>query len=92
MEGYFLAISRPCRCRSCLSLYLADPTYEPFDGESRAHTMHWLYNMKGMGRVDLSTTADIPTYAVFTQGQDTTYIAYNAGAVERTVHFLTDIA
>jgi endoglucanase Acf2 len=70
-----------------LSLYLADPTYEPFDGESRAHTMHWLYNMKGMGRVDLSTTADIPTYAVFTQGQDTTYIAYNAGAVERTVHF-----
>jgi endoglucanase Acf2/PKD repeat protein len=70
-----------------LSLYLADPNYEPFDGESRAHTMHWLYNLKRLGRVEASITADIPTYAVFRKGGDLSYVAYNAASTERLVQF-----
>jgi endoglucanase Acf2 len=71
-----------------LSYYYADINYEPFDGESRAHTYHWLYNMKKMGRPDFSIQADIPTYAVFRDGNnDLTYSAYNAGPRERLVTF-----
>lgn len=70
-----------------LTYYLADPNYEAFDGESKAHTMHWLYNMKSMGQVDTTTTADIPTYAVFKKGESKTYIAYNASSTERLVSF-----
>ena len=70
-----------------LGLYLADPDYEPFDGESRAHTMHWLYNFKRLGQVDASVTADIPTYAVFKKGEDRSYVAYNAASTERLVQF-----
>ena len=70
-----------------LTYYLADPGYEAFDGETKAHTMHWLYNMKRMGLVDTTITADIPTYAVFKKGEANTYIAYNAGSTERVVTF-----
>ena len=71
-----------------LSYYLADPNYEPFDGESRAHTLHWLYNIKKMGRVDFDVHADIPTYAVFSDDQnDRTYVAYNSGTEDRLVTF-----
>ncbi|RNC84582.1 MAG: carbohydrate-binding protein [Balneola sp.] len=80
----YLALSD---ANQALSYYFADPNYEPFDGESRAHTMHWLYNMKKMGQVDTTTFADIPTYAVFKSGDDKTYIAYNAGSAERVVNF-----
>lgn len=70
-----------------LTYYLADPDYEAFDGESKAHTMHWLYNMKRMGQVDTTVTADVPTYAVFKKGDAKTYIAYNTNSNERIVSF-----
>ncbi len=60
---------------------------EVFNGLSKAFTMHWLYNMKRMGNVDASITADIPTYAVFKKGEANTYIAYNAGTTDRLVTF-----
>lgn len=71
-----------------LSHYFADINYEPFDGESRAHTMHWLFNLKKMGRVDTTVFADTPTYAVFRDSAgDLTYVAYNAGSTDRLVTF-----
>ena len=81
----YLALADP---NLALSYYFADIDYEPFDGESRAHTMHWLYNLKKMGRVDTTILADIATYAVFrdTAG-DLTYVAYNAGSTDRLVTF-----
>lgn len=60
---------------------------EVFNGLSQPFTMHWLYNMKRMGHVDASVTADIPTYAVFKKGDAKTYIAYNAGSTDRVVTF-----
>ncbi len=60
---------------------------EVFNGLSQPFTMHWLYNMKKMGHVDTTVTADIATYAVFSKGDAKTYIAYNAGDTEREVTF-----
>ena len=81
----YLALADP---NLALSYYYSDTSYEPFDGESRAHTMHWLYNLKKMGHVDTTISADIPTYSVFkTQGGDLTYISYNAGSEDRLVTF-----
>jgi endoglucanase Acf2 len=71
-----------------LSYYLQDPGYEPFDGESRAHTLHWLYNLKKMGQPDLDIYADTPTFSVFKNAAgDKSYVAYNAGSVEKMVTF-----
>ncbi len=80
----FLALAD---ANQALAYYLADPNYEAFDGESKAHTMHWLYNMKRMGHVDTTITANIPTYSVFNKGESNTYIAFNAGTSERLVTF-----
>ena len=40
-----------------------------------------------MGQVDITVTADIPTYSVFRKGEDKTYIAYNAMETDRLVTF-----
>ena len=81
----YLALADPGRA---LGYYLADPGYEPFDGESRAHTLHWLYSLKKLGRVDTTVTADTPTYGVFRDATgDMNYVAYNAGSTELVVTF-----
>ncbi len=71
-----------------LSYYYAGSPYTPFDGESHAHTYHWLYNMKKMGQVETTIFADVPTYSVFSDpANDLTYVAYNAGSQDRLVTF-----
>ena len=71
-----------------LSKLEADPNYDRFDGNSRAHTLHWIHNMKQLGQVDFSVSADIATYAVFRNADDQrTYVAFNAGENPRTVTF-----
>lgn len=81
----FLALSDP---GLAISYYEADPDYEPFDGESKAHTLHWLYNLKEIGQFNTQVYADISTYGVFVnQDDDTTYVAYNSGTSERLVTF-----
>ncbi|UPM44561.1 glycosyl hydrolase [Halocatena salina] len=56
-------------------------------GSSTAFTYHWVYNMDAMGTVDPSVVADVPMYAVFDDGTEKTYIAYNASDSTRTVTF-----
>ncbi len=81
----YLALADP---NLALSYYFANSGYTPFDGESRAHTMHWLFNLKKMGQVETTILADIATYAVFRDpAGDLTYVAYNAGAANRLVTF-----
>ncbi|MCB1184178.1 carbohydrate-binding protein [bacterium] len=81
----YLALADP---NLALSHYFADSGYEPFDGESRAHTLHWLFNLKKMGRVETGIRADIATHAVFRDpAGDLTYVAWNAGAAARMVTF-----
>ncbi|MBO6622493.1 MAG: carbohydrate-binding protein [Balneola sp.] len=81
----YLALADP---DLALSYYYADENYEPFDGESRAHTLHWLYNLKKMGHVETEIFADIASYSVFKDARNNfTYIAYNPGDQNRVVHF-----
>jgi hypothetical protein len=81
----YLALADP---NLALSHYFANAGYEPFDGESRAHTLHWLFNLKKMGRVETTIFADIPTYAVFRDGAGyLTYVAHNADPTDRLVTF-----
>jgi endoglucanase Acf2/PKD repeat protein len=81
----YLALADPGRA---ISYYYADHSYAPFDGESRAHTYHWLYNLKKMGQVETGILADIPTYSVFRDAVgDLTYVAYNSGPTARVVTF-----
>ncbi|MCF8260458.1 MAG: carbohydrate-binding protein [Melioribacteraceae bacterium] len=81
----YLALADP---NLAISHYYANIDYEPFDGESRAHTLHWLYNLKKMGQFETTIFADITTYAVFRDAEDNlTYVAYNASSTERKVTF-----
>jgi len=81
----YLALSDP---RAALSAFYAKSDYAPEEGESKAHTLHWLGNLKKLGHLDASVTADLPTYAVFRNGAgERTYVAYNAGSTAAVVHF-----
>jgi hypothetical protein len=62
-------------------------SYTPEDGESKAHTYHWLHNLNAMGQLDTTITADIPTYAVFNNAGTRTYVAYNPGSTDITVSY-----
>ncbi|MCD1261292.1 IPT/TIG domain-containing protein [Paenibacillus athensensis] len=70
-----------------IALYNANTGYTPEDGETKAHTYSFLYNMQALGQVDTSVTANVPTYGVFKKGSTRNYVAYNAGTSAITVTF-----
>lgn len=71
-----------------LSKLQADPNYEVFDGNTRAHTLHWIHNLRTLGRPDFTVSADIPTFGVFLNSEgERSYVAYNAGFSPRLVTF-----
>ncbi|MFM7023564.1 MAG: glycosyl hydrolase [Flavobacteriales bacterium] len=62
-----------------------EATYIPQTGETKAHTYQWIYALDKLGTVDATTTADMPTYAVFTKNGCKNYVVYNpAGAFAKT--------
>jgi endoglucanase Acf2 len=65
----------------------ANPGYTPEEGESRAHTFHWIRNLAALGRVDTTVTANTPLYAVFTKNGARTYVASNLTGSPLTVTF-----
>lgn len=72
----FLALADPDRA---MSEFLANPNYPIFDGESKAHTYHWIANLKRIGQKDTTVTADVPTYAAFRNNAGImSYTAFNA--------------
>jgi endoglucanase Acf2 len=70
-----------------INLFNANPSYTPEDGETKAHTYSFLYNMKALGQVDKTVTANVPAYGVFKNGTTRNYVAYNAGASAITATF-----
>jgi len=68
-------------------LEAAGRQFKTEDGNSRANTVHWIYNLAALGQVDRTVTADSPLYAVFRKGDKRTYTAYNMSAQPRTVTF-----
>ncbi|HEX2418028.1 MAG TPA: glycosyl hydrolase, partial [Micromonosporaceae bacterium] len=81
----FLALGDPAAAKSAWDA--SGGNYDPEWGETKAHTYHWVYNLAATGAPDLSVTADVPTYAVFSKSGVRTYVAYNSGATGRTVRF-----
>ncbi len=72
---------------AALAALRANPSYPPEEGESRAHTFHWIRNVAALGTVDTTITADTPLYAVFTKNGARTYVATNVSANPVTVRF-----
>ncbi|AJP04295.1 glycoside hydrolase [Streptomyces cyaneogriseus subsp. noncyanogenus] len=61
--------------------------YTPEQGESKAHTYHWITTLDALGAPDPSVTGDLPTSAVFSKNGTRTYAAHNHGSTSRTVTF-----
>jgi len=61
-------------------------------GETRTHTLYWIQSLAEMGRPDFSVTADTALYGVFIKDGRRSHLAYNAGDVEKTVHFSDGVA
>ncbi len=70
-----------------VALYENDHYFDPEMGGSWASTYHWLYNLRALGSVDTTVTADAPSYGVFRKGATRTYAAYNPGAAPLHVTF-----
>ncbi|MEV0609138.1 glycosyl hydrolase [Polymorphospora rubra] len=72
---------------AALSSFRANPNYPVEEGESRAHTFHWIRNLAALGNVDTTVTANHPLYAVFTKNGARTYVASNITRNPITVTF-----
>lgn len=81
----FQALADPDRAKAAWDA--GGGSYTPEQGESKAHTYHWIGTLAALGAPDTSVTADIPTAAVFAKGTARTYAAHNHGSSPRTVTF-----
>lgn len=56
-------------------------------GNSKINTLHWLYNLRQLGKVDRTVTAETPLFAVFRKGQQRTYVVYSMDERSQEVRF-----
>lgn len=61
--------------------------YVPEEGETKAHTYHWVGTMNSLGAPDMSVTANTPTAVAFDKDGTRTYAAHNYGAEECSAVF-----
>ncbi len=64
-----------------------DREYPIEEGESRAHTYHWIANLARLGTLDAAITADSPLATVFDKDGAKTYVASNVTAQAQRVTF-----
>ncbi|GGN30010.1 endoglucanase Acf2 [Actinoplanes campanulatus] len=72
---------------AALAKFRAGSGYTPEEGETRAHTFHWIRNLAALGTTDLTVTADHPLYRVFSRNGARTYVASNITGAPLTVTF-----
>ncbi|HEX6497658.1 MAG TPA: glycosyl hydrolase [Micromonosporaceae bacterium] len=72
---------------TALSNFRANSTFTSEEGESKAHTFHWIDNLNALGTVDTSVTANHPLAKVFSRNGARTYVAANITAAPLTVTF-----
>ncbi|MBL7252824.1 glycosyl hydrolase [Paractinoplanes lichenicola] len=72
---------------AALSKFRANSGYTPEEGETKAHTFHWIRNLAALGTADLSVTANHPLYRVFSKNGAKTYVASNITNAALTVTF-----
>jgi endoglucanase Acf2 len=55
-------------------------SYQPEQGESKAHTYHWIHTFKALGHLAMGTgelTSDYPAAVAFDKDGERTYVVYN---------------
>jgi hypothetical protein len=70
-----------------LASFRANNGFASEEGESKAHTFHWIRNLATLGNVDTSVTADQPLAATFVKNGTRTYVVSNTSNAAVTVHF-----
>ena len=70
-----------------LSKFKANSNFTSEEGESKAHTFHWIDNLATLGNVDASLTANSPLAAAFTKNGKKTYVVANISTTPLTVTF-----
>jgi hypothetical protein len=69
--------------------------YTVEEGETKAHTFHWINAFKSLGTVETgrgTIAADYPSAAAFSKNGIVTYLAYNLGSTPRYVKFSDGMA
>ncbi|MFF0203888.1 glycosyl hydrolase [Streptomyces sp. NPDC005017] len=61
--------------------------YVPEEGESKAHTYHWVATMNAVGAPDMTVTANMPSAVAFAKNGTRTYAAHNYGSQSCSVRF-----
>ncbi|MET0866414.1 MAG: glycosyl hydrolase [Nakamurella sp.] len=82
--GEFLATGDPA---TALANYRRDSSFVPEEGESKAHTFHWIRNLAALGVIDTSVTANNPLAVVFAKNGARTYVAANVGSQSQVVTY-----
>ncbi|MCW2811035.1 MAG: Endo,3(4)-beta-glucanase, partial [Friedmanniella sp.] len=72
---------------AALAKFKANPGFTSEEGETKAHTFHWIDNLAALGTVDTSITANHPLSMVFTKAGKRTYVAANISTSALTVTF-----
>ncbi|MFD4209712.1 glycosyl hydrolase [Micromonospora tulbaghiae] len=67
--------------------FRANSGFTSEEGESKAHTFHWIRNLAALGTVDTTVTANHPLAKVFVKNGARTYVASNITARPLTVTF-----
>jgi endoglucanase Acf2 len=80
----FLALGDP---DSALAKFRATPGFASEEGESKAHTFHWIRNFAALGNVDPGLTATYPLAAAFVKNGQRSYVVANISSVALTVRF-----
>ncbi|MFL5730529.1 MAG: glycosyl hydrolase, partial [Cytophagaceae bacterium] len=72
----YVALTDPAYSKAQFTANAA--SYIPFDGETKAHTYHWISNLDSMGTVDATVlSTNTPTYSVFVKNSCKHYVIYN---------------
>ncbi|MGW3094306.1 glycosyl hydrolase [Streptomyces sp. NPDC001102] len=72
---------------AALANFKANSSFTSEEGESKAHTFHWIRNLAALGTVDTTVTSDSPLSSVFVKNGARTYVAADATGTGSTVHF-----
>ncbi|HEX8488919.1 MAG TPA: glycosyl hydrolase [Propionibacteriaceae bacterium] len=73
----YLALGDP---DAALAKFRANPGFVSEEGESKAHTFHWIRNLAALGTVDSSLTANHPFAVGFSKAGAKTYVVSNISA------------
>jgi hypothetical protein len=80
----YLALAEPDRAEK---MYEEDTFFDVEFGNTKLLLRHWLKNMKALGQVDTTVSANVPTYGVFKGPKGKTYVAYNGSPDVKEVLF-----